>query len=374
MFTLSEVAPQVHNVLDKPVPLDWPGNFWAHWAIYGIGVIVVVSLVVMIFIWMERRLFGPFQLRLGPNRCGPFGILQPVADAIKILLKEDIVPEKADKIVHFLAPIVAFAPAVMIMAVVPFQEGVGLIPDFNVGLLFVIAIGAFETIAVFMAGWASNNKYALLGGLRGVAQMLSYEIPMVLSLIAVLLVTQSLSMQAIVKAQNIPFFLLIPMSFLIYFIGVLAELQRSPFDLLEGESEIVAGYHIEYSGMKFGMFYLGEYASAFALSCIITTVFLSGWKGPVLPPFLWFFIKTFIVFGLIIWLRATLPRIRIDQLMAFAWRYMLPLSLINIFIVALEVLFWAPLGWGIVLLNIVVMIVLLTLWAGVLKLRPHLGI
>ncbi len=374
MFTSTDVVTQIHNVLDKPVALDWPGNFWAHWAIYAVGIAVVLLLVVMGFIWMERRLFGPFQLRLGPNRCGPFGLLQPVADAIKIMLKEDIIPALADKTAYFVAPILAFAPAVLILAVVPFQNGVGLIPDFNVGLFFVIAIGSFETIAVFMAGWSSNNKYALLGALRAVAQMLSYELPMLLSLVAVLLVTQSLSMQAIAESQSIPFFLLFPISFGIYFIGVLAELQRSPFDLLEGESEIIAGYHIEYSGMKFAMFYLGEYASAFALSCIITTVFLSGWKGPVLPPFLWFFIKTFVVFGVIVWVRATMPRIRIDQMMAFAWKYMIPLSIANIFIVALEVMFWAPLGWWIVLLNIAVAIFLPAIWIRTLKLKPRLGI
>ncbi|MFP4641956.1 MAG: NADH-quinone oxidoreductase subunit NuoH [Dehalococcoidia bacterium] len=374
MFTSTDIVTQIHNVLDKPVALDWPGNFWAHWAIYAVGIAVGLLLVVMAFIWMERRLFGPFQLRRGPNRCGPFGLLQPVADAIKIMLKEDIIPALADKTAYFIAPILAFAPALLILAVVPFQNGVGLIPDFNVGLLFVIAIGSFETIAVFMAGWSSNNKYALLGALRAVAQMLSYELPMVLALVAILLVTGSLSMQAIVEAQSIPFFLLFPISFGLYFIGVLAELQRSPFDLLEGESEIISGYHIEYTGMKFAMFYLGEYASAFALSCIITTVFLSGWKGPVLPPFLWFFIKTFAVFGVIIWVRATMPRIRIDQMMAFAWKYMIPLSIINIFLVALEVIFWAPLGWWVVLLNMAIAIVLPALWIGTLKLKPRVGI
>lgn len=369
MFASHDVITQVYNVLDKPVSPDWPGNFWAHWAIYAVGITIVLSLMAAVFIWMERRLFGPFQLRRGPNRCGPFGLLQPVADGIKMLLKEDIIPALADKTVYFLAPILAFAPALLILAVVPFQNGVGLIPDFNVGLLFVIAIGSFETIAVFMAGWSSNNKYALLGALRAVAQMLSYELPMALSLVAILLATGSLSMQTIVKAQSIPFFLLFPISFAIYFIGVLAEVQRAPFDLLEGESEIISGYHIEYSGMKFGVFYLGEYSSTFALSCIITTVFLSGWKGPALPPFLWFFIKTFVVFGIIVWLRNTMPRIRIDQMMAFAWKYMIPLSIMNIFIVALEVIFWAPLGWWVVLLNIAIAIVLPMLWRFELKPR-----
>jgi len=371
MYNLPEVVTMTaHNVLDKPVALDWPGNFWAHWGIYTVGIVLVVLLVVMGFIWFERRLLGPFQLRIGPNRCGPFGLLQPVADAVKVLLKEDIVPVLADKVVHFLAPIIVFVPVLLIFAVIPFQDGVGLIPDFNVGILFIIAVGSFETVAVFMAGYGSNNKYALISAMRGVAQMLSYEIPMVLALVAVLLVTQSLSMQEIVRQQTVPFILLLPMSFLLYFIGALAELQRTPFDLLEADSEIVAGYHIEYSGMKFAMFYLGEYGSAFAISAITTTVFLSGWKGPFLPPFLWFFIKAFAVFALIIWIRSTWPRVRIDQLMAFAWKFMLPLSLINIVIVAIEVLVWpAGLPWGLVFLNIGIMVVLLTLWAGMFKLR-----
>ena len=371
MYNLPEVVTMTaHNVLDKPVALDWPGNFWAHWGIYTVGIVLVVLLIVMGFIWFERRLLGPFQLRIGPNRCGPFGLLQPVADAVKVLLKEDIVPVLADKVVHFLAPIIVFVPVLLIFAVIPFQDGVGLIPDFNVGILFIIAVGSFETVAVFMAGYGSNNKYALISAMRGVAQMLSYEIPMVLAVVAVLLVTQSLSMQEIVRQQTVPFILLLPMSFLLYFIGALAELQRTPFDLLEADSEIVAGYHIEYSGMKFAMFYLGEYGSAFAISAIITTVFLSGWKGPFLPPFLWFFIKAFAVFALIIWIRSTWPRVRIDQLMAFAWKFMLPLSLINIVIVAIEVLVWpAGLPWGLVFLNIGIMVVLLTLWAGMFKLR-----
>lgn len=372
MVNLPDVVTQTaHNVLDAPVDPGWPGNFWAHWGIFTIAIIAVVLLIVMGFIWFERRLLGPFQLRIGPNRCGPFGLLQPVADAVKVLLKEDIVPVLADKVVHFIAPILVFVPVLLIFAVIPFQNGVGLIPDFNVGILFIVAVGSFETVAVFMAGWGSNNKYALISAMRGVAQMLSYEMPMVLALVPVLLVTQSLSMQQVVIAQTqtAPFIFLMPLSFLLYFIGALAELQRTPFDLLEADSEIVAGYHIEYSGMKFAMFYLGEYGSAFAISAITTTVFLSGWTGPILPPFIWFFIKCFLVFGLIIWIRATWPRVRIDQLMAFAWKFMLPLSLINILIIAVEVVWWAPLGWWVVPVNIIIMAVLLTLWASMFKLR-----
>ncbi|MDY6911725.1 MAG: NADH-quinone oxidoreductase subunit NuoH [Chloroflexota bacterium] len=370
MLNLPDVVIQAtHNVLDTPVDPGWPGNFWAHWAIYAVGIILVVLGVVMGFIWVERRLMGPFQLRMGPNRCGPLGLLQPVADAVKVLLKEDIVAFSIDKIVHLIAPILVFLPVLLIFAVIPFQDGVGLIPDLNVGILFIVAIGSFETIAVFMAGYGSNNKYALISAMRGVAQMLSYEMPMVLSLVAVLLVTQSLSMQEIVHQQTIPFILLFPLSFLIYFTGALAELQRTPFDLLEGESEIVAGYHIEYSGMKFAMFYLGEYGSTFAQAAIVTTVFLSGWQGPFLPPFLWFFIKVFAVFGFIIWIRMTWPRVRIDQLMGFAWKFMLPLSLINILVVAIEVMLWAPLSWWVVPINMGLMVALLGAWSSMFELR-----
>ncbi|MFO8011364.1 MAG: NADH-quinone oxidoreductase subunit NuoH [Dehalococcoidia bacterium] len=373
MMSLSELVtkmPVASWWLDDPVALDWPwGNFWAHWAIFTVAIIVFVLTVVMGFIYFERRFMGPMQLRIGPNRTGPFGILQPVADAIKVMLKEDIVPNLADKTVHFMAPILIFVPVLLMFAVIPIQDGVGLIPDLNIGLLFIVAVGAIETIAVFMAGYSSNNKYALVGAMRSVAQMVSYEMPMAFALVAVCLVTGSLSIHTIVHEQSIPFILLLPMSFLFYFICVLAELQRTPFDLLEAESEIIAGYHTEYSGMKFAMFYLGEYAGAIAQSALITTLFLSGWKGPILPPFVWFLIKLFLVFGVIVWIRVTWPRVRIDQLMGFAWKYMLPLSLVNLLIVAIEVIFWDPIEWWLVPVNIVITGALLIGWAGIFKPR-----
>jgi NADH-quinone oxidoreductase subunit H len=372
MTNLTDIATQAPVAswwLDSPVSPDWPGNFWAHWAIFGLGIVMGVLLVVMAFIWFERRLIAPMQLRIGPNRCGPFGLLQPVADAIKVLMKEDIVPATADKVVHFLAPILIFVPVLLMFAVIPFQNGVGLIPDLNIGVLFIVAIGSIETIAVFMAGYGSNNKYALIGAMRSVAMMVSYEMPMALAVIAVIMVTGTLSLQGIVVAQSVPFALLLPMSFIFYFACALAELQRTPFDLLEAESEIIAGYHIEYSGMKFAMFYLGEYAGAIIQSAIIVTLFLSGWKGPVLPPFVWFAIKLFAVFGTIVWMRATWPRVRIDQLMGFAWKYMLPLSLVNLLIVAIEVILWDPIQWWLVPVNMAITVVLLTGWAGMFKLR-----
>ena len=352
----------------QALPPDWPGGYWFHWGVFTVIIIVFVFAMAMIFIWFERRVIGRFQVRLGPNRVGPFGILQRVADAIKILIKEDIVPAKGDKLVHWLAPVVAFVPALMIFAVVPFQDG-ALLSDLNIGILYIVAISSVSVVGVFMAGWSSNNKYSLIGAMRDVAQVVSYEIPLGLSIIGVVLVTGSLSMNEIVTSQNIPFILLQPLGFLIYFLAACAEINRTPFDLLEAESEIVAGYHIEYSGMKFALFYLVEYCEALAISAIITTLFLSGWRGPLLPPWLWFLIKVFGVFFLIIWVRSTIPRLRIDQVMAFAWKCLLPLALLNLFITGIEVVVWKEaLPWGLVFLNLGIMAVLVLLWSKFFRL------
>jgi len=350
------------------LPLDWPGGFWWHWLVFTIIIIAFVLLTVMGFIWFERRGMGRMQARLGPNRAGPFGLLQPVADAIKVLLKEDIVPSRVDKIVHWLAPVIAFFPVLMIFAVVPFQDG-ALLADLNVGILYVVAISSVSTVGVLMAGWSSNNKYSLLGGMREVAAVVSYEIPLVLSIVGVVLIAGSLSMNQIVLAQNIPFILLQPLGFLIFFISGCAEINRSPFDLFEADSELTAGFHTEYSGMKFAMFYLTEYGEALALSAIITTLFLSGWRGPILPPWLWFIIKVFVVFFVMIWTRTTLPRVRIDQLMALSWKFLFPLALINLFITAIEVLVWPEaLPWTMILVNITIMAILILLWSKFFKL------
>ena len=307
------------------------------------------------------------QARLGPNRTGPFGVLQPVADALKVMLKEDIVPAKGDKLVHWLAPVVAFVPVLMIFAVMPFQGG-ALLADLNIGILYVVAISSVTTVGIFMAGWASNNKYSLLGAMRQVASVVSYEIPVVLSIVGVVLLAGSLSMQQIVLAQDIPFILLQPLGFLLFFIGACAEINRAPFDLMEADSEIVAGFHTEYSGMKFALFYLVEYAEALAISAIVTTLFLSGWRGPVLPPWLWFLIKVTLVFFIIVWMRTTVPRIRIDQLMALAWKFLFPLALINLLITAVEILIWpTALAW-LIPVNIAIMIVLVLLWSRLFKL------
>jgi len=309
------------------------------------------------------------QARLGPNRAGPLGLLQPVADAIKVLLKEDIVPANADKLVHWLAPIVAFAPALMIFAVVPFQDG-ALLADLDIGILYVVAISSVSTLGVFMAGWGSSNKYSLLGAMRNVAAVVSYEIPVLLAAAGVVLIAGSLSLNEIVTAQeNMPFILLQPLGFLLFFIGGCAEINRSPFDLMEADSELVAGFHIEYSGMKFALFYLAEYAEALVISAIIATLFLGGWRGPVLPPWLWLVIKVFAVFFVMVWTRTTLPRVRIDQLMALAWKFLLPLALINLIITGIQVLAWPDaLPWVLVPVNIAIMMVLVLLWSKFSKL------
>ncbi len=348
----------------------WLGSIWPEWAAYIVpaivGIVVVLGFVltmVIVFIWYERRLLGRFQVRLGPNRLGPEGIFQPIATAVKILLKEDIVPAKSDKVIHWLAPVIAFVPVLMIFAVVPFGER-AILADLNVGVLYVVAISSISAVGIYMAGWASNNKYALISALRAVAQMVSYELPVVLAILGVVLMSGSLSMTQIVASQKIPFLLLQPLGFVIFFLGTVAEMNRSPFDLLEADSEIVAGYHIEYSGMKFAMFYLGEYGHALAYSCIIATLFLSGWQGPLLPPIIWLVIKVMAVFFVIVWMRSTLPRLRVDQLMAFAWKGLLPMAIINLFIVAAEVLWLSEITpWLMVAVNFVFAGVLVLLWS-----------
>jgi len=336
--------------------------------VFTVIIIAFVLTLVMGYIWIERRGMARMQARLGPNRAGPFGLLQPVADAIKVLIKEDLIPANADKIVHWLAPVVAFVPVLMIFAVVPFRDG-ALLADLNIGILYVVAISSVSTVGVFMAGWGSNSKYSLLGAMRNVAAVVSYEIPLMLSVISVVLIAGSLSMNQIVMAQTIPFILLQPLGFLLFFIAGCAEINRSPFDLMEADSELVAGFHTEYSGMKFALFYLVEYAEALAISAIITTLFLGGWRGPVLAPWLWFVLKVIIVFFVMVWTRTTLPRVRIDQLMALAWKFLFPLALINLIITGIQVLAWPEaLPWVMILVNIAIMVILVLLWSRFFKL------
>jgi NADH-quinone oxidoreductase subunit H len=350
------------------LPPDWPGNFWAHWAIFAVIILVFVLLMVLMFIWFERRAMAIMQARLGPNRAGPLGLFQSAADALKVMLKEDIIPAKGDKLVHWLAPVIAFVPVMLVFAVIPFRGG-AILADLNIGILYIVAISSVTAVGVFMAGWSSNNKYSLLGAMRQVASVVSYEIPVVLSLVGVILLAGSLSLQQIVAAQDIPFILLQPLGFLLFFIGALAEINRAPFDLAEADSEIVAGYMTEYSGMKFGLFFLAEYAEALVIAAIVTTLFLGGWRGPLLPDWLWFLGKVVIVFFVIVWIRTTVPRLRIDQLMALAWKFLFPLALLNLLITAAEILIWPAVSlWVFVPINIAIAMVLVVLWSKFFKL------
>ncbi len=346
----------------EALPPAWPGSFWAHVLFWVILLILFITVIVLLFTWLERRLLGRLQIRPGPNRAGPFGLLQPVADVFKLLLNEDIVPDKSDKWVHWLAPVVALAPALLVFAVIPFQDG-ALLADLNIGILFIMAVSSVVVIGVFMAGWGSSNKYSLLGAMRTIAQEISYEIPLVLSIIGVVIISGTLSLHEMVKAQqDVAFIFVQPLGFIIYITAALAEVARTPFDLIEADSELVAGFHTEYSGMKFALFFLVEYAETLAVAAIATTLFLGGWQGPFLLPWMWFIIKLFAVFMFIIWIRGTLPRLRIDQVMGFAWKCLLPLALLNVIITGAEVLIWpdAPLlVLGIINLVVAIVVVLL---------------
>ena len=322
-------------------------------AVMALVVVVVLLLwlvlMVLAMIWFERKTAARVQDRVGPNRVGPWGLLQPVADTIKMLIKEDIIPTNADRLVHTLAPIVTAAPAVLAFVVVPW--GKGMFPvDLNIGLLWVVAIGSIGTIGIFMAGYGSNNKFSLLGGMRAVAQMVSYEVPQVLTIVVIALMTGSLSLNKIVDAQSgaggFGWFIFAipvgPIAFVVYYISALAEVNRTPFDIPEGESEIVAGHHTEYSGLKWGMFYVGEYFNFFLVCCIAVTLFLGGWQGPFLPPYVWFIVKVYALVLLGMWIRMTWPRFRVDQLMGFAWKVLVPIGLVNIILASLFVTYVIP--------------------------------
>jgi NADH-quinone oxidoreductase subunit H len=294
------------------------------------GVLLTALTISAGLIWLERRLLALWQDRYGPNRVGPFGLLQVLADMIKIFFKEDWVPPFADKPVFIIAPAVIMVTVLLSYAVIPFAPGLAVV-DLNIGLLFFLAMSSMGAYSVVLAGWASDNKYSLLGGLRASAQMLSYEVFMGLSLMGVVMLAGSFNLREIVEAQRGLWFC-IPQfpGLVIFLIAGIAEAHRLPFDLPEAESELVAGFHAEYSGMKFGMFFVGEYLGIMLISALTVTLFFGGWLGPLLPPLVWFLLKTFVLICGFILLRATLPRPRFDQLMAFGWKVMLPLALANI--------------------------------------------
>jgi len=306
-------------------------------------VVIVLGVVVSIaagLIWVERRLLGFWQDRLGPNRVGPFGLFQVVADMIKIFFKEDWIPPFADRPVFVIAPGISIFTILVVFAVVSFAPGI-VVANLGIGLLFFLAMSSLGVYSVTLAGWSSDNKYSLLGALRAVAQMLSYEVFMGLSLMGVVILAGSFDLAEIVTAQRglwyvIPQFV----GFVTFFIAALAETHRIPFDLPEAENELVAGYHSEYSGMKFGMFFVAEYLGIILASALITVFFFGGWLGPVLPPIIWFLVKTSFFIGVFMLLRAALPRIRYDQLLALAWKVMLPLVLLNLLVTGAVVLTW----------------------------------
>jgi len=298
---------------------------------------VVIILVVLLnvpiaLIWFERRLLAGFQDRYGPNRVGPFGLLQPIADAIKLFMKEDWVPPFADRYVFVLAPSIVVVTVLLVFGTIPFTTRIA-IADFNVGLLFFLAMASLGVYSIVLSGWASNSKYSLIGGLRAAAQMISYEIPMALSVVGVAMLAGSLRLGDIVDAQRSLWFCVVqPIGLAIFLTATIAEARRIPFDLPEADSEIVSGYHTEYSSMKFGLFFLGEYLDVLLVACMTTVLFLGGWKGPWLPELAWFAIKVGAVIVFFVWVRSVLPRFRFDQLMDFGWKVLLPLSLLNILV------------------------------------------
>jgi NADH-quinone oxidoreductase subunit H len=369
----------------------WIVGFFPVWLQPAIGTILAVIAIVATFpgifavtTVLERKGLGRMQNRLGPNRVGPLGLLQPVADGIKSLTKEDIVPLSADAVVHFLAPVVLVVAIFLGYAVLPVGRNMVLM-NMDAGLLFFFAIGASTELSIFMAGWSSRNKYSLLGAMRAVAQMISYEVPLLLSSVVAVMITGSLSTVKIVEAQSgftgiFPhWYVFTPWGFagfVLFVVAALAETNRSPFDLPEGESELVAGYFTEYSGFKFALFFLGEYLGMFSIAGFAITLFLGGWGAPfsfleIVPSWVWFFAKLFAAIFFFIWLRGTLPRLRQDQLMNFAWKFMLPMSLLNLLVAGA----WRFLGdgWSKWIICSAVLLLAYVLLGRVLMRKQHLG-
>lgn len=319
------------------------------WANFGILFALAVLFLLLILgyvtyaIYFERKVLGWMQFRHGPTRTGPLGLLQTVADVLKLLIKEDTIPKKADRELFILAPALTFVPAFAALATFPFTKS-WQFADLNVGLLYYAALSSISTIGIVLGGWASNNKYSLLGGMRSAAQMISYEIPLVMSMVGVILMTGSLNLRKIVEAQGNWFwewnFLPQIIGFVVFVIASVSELNRTPFDLPEAESELVAGYHVEYSGFRFAFFMLSEYVYTFAIGSLTTILFLGGWHAPFpfldfIPGIIWFLLKLAVCVFFMFWLRATLPRVRVDQLMGIGWKVLLPLALVNIFLTAI---------------------------------------
>ncbi len=321
--------------------LGWPADLATIIIIFGqmvfdaICIAAFIALLVLFLIWLERKISAHSQDRLGPMRTAGHGAIQTVADALKLLQKEDIRPTGADKPIFNLAPFLAFMPSIAAFVVIPFGNGV-IIKDLNIGILFLFAITSLAVVAIIMGGWASNSKYSLLGAFRSAAQLVSYEIPLVLATIGVLMLAGTMRMGGIVEAQKEMWFIVYqPVAFIIYIIAACAETNRTPFDISEAEQEIIAGFNLEYSGMKFAMFFLAEFANIFLVSAIATTLFLGGWHGPILPGEVWFLLKALGLTALIQFFRWTYPRVRVDQLMSFSWKILLPAAFLNLIITGL---------------------------------------
>jgi NADH-quinone oxidoreductase subunit H len=301
----------------------------------AIGLLAVFLFVVvnaLILTWAERKVAGHMQLRIGPKEVGPYGLIQPLADAMKLLGKEIITPKSVDKPLFFLGPIIIFVPVLVSFVVIPFDSFLQ-VKDINVGILVILAFSSLTVLSILMAGWGSNNKYSLIGSIRSVAQSVAYEIPLLLSLLAIVMMTNSLSLKAVVEAQKGIWFIFVqPLAFIIYFIAAVAETNRTPFDLPEAESELVAGYHTEYSGMMFALFFLAEYTNMFIVSAVTVTFFLGGYQGPFLPGIVWFLLKSYFLVFVMMWFRWTFPRVRFDQLLNISWKALIPLAFINLLI------------------------------------------
>lgn len=304
---------------------------------------IILLLIVLGFvtyaILFERKVIGWMQNRVGPNQVGPWGLLQTVADVLKLWTKEDVIPEKADKFLFVLAPVIAFVPSFAVLAVIPFTDQIKF-SDLGVGLLYYMALSSITIIGMLIGGWSSNNKYSLMGGIRSTAQMISYEVPLVVAVVGVILSANSLNLTEIVNAQKGVWFIFPQfLGFVVFLIASLAELNRTPFDLPEAESELVAGYHVEYTGFRFAFFMLTEYVYVFAMASLTTVLYLGGWHAPFgltfIPPIVWFILKFVCIVFFLFWLRATFPRMRADQLMPFAWKVLLPLAIVNIFLSAI---------------------------------------
>lgn len=302
---------------------------------------VIVGLITVnciVLVWLERKISGFIQMRLGPNRLGPMGVFQTLADAVKLLAKEDIIPAGVDKILFPWAPIGFMTVAVLLYLVLPFGHSGMAALDLNIGLFYFLSIGSLSTVCLLAAGWGSNNKYSLLGAMRAVAQMVSYELPLTFSVLGVVMLAGTLSLSGIINAQEKVWFILVqPLGFIIFIIAAAAELARKPFDLPEGEQELTAGVYTEYSGMRWALFFLAEYTNLFAVCGLAVTLFLGGGAGPILPGWLWFFLKIYFLMWFLMWVGWTFPRIRIDQLMGISWKYLVPLSLVNIFLTGIGI-------------------------------------